>query len=289
MDNRLVVSTYQRLMLLQDGQQYTLDEGNGPYFGLTWNRWYLFVGVRRWATAETEAIQIYNRRLQLVETYELPGINQLHQIYWRRGLLYLTNTQRDRVMETDLHGSMSTVYHAEFETALREGDADRRHINGLWCDSDLFYISELHGAIKVFTPFWRLMNVFDLPYELHNVYLEGAHLYTCASDSEAVLRLNLSTDETDLFNVGGHLGVMQDANDLHQAYTRGLARTYDRWYIGASAIQNEREDRVRGDSAILAFDNNWQFVESIRLPDTGQLVDVRVLGCDRAHGGTIWR
>jgi len=289
MDDRLVVSTYQSLMLLQDGQQYIMDAGNGPYFGLTWSRWYLFAGARRWATADTEAIQIYNRRLQLVETYELPRVNQLHQIYWRQGQLYLTDTSRDRVMRTDLKGSIFTAYQAELETALKEGDADRRHINGLWCDNDLFYISELHGSIKVFTPGWKLMNVFDLPYELHSVYLEGAHMYTCASNQEAVLELNLANDKMEFHNVGGHMGIMQDAGDLHQAYTRGMARTHDRWYIGASAIKNEREARSRGDSAILAFDNDWQFVESIRLPDTGQLMDVRVLGCDRAHGGTIWR
>lgn len=234
-------------------------------------------------------VLVYNRRLELVETRVLPGVEQLHQIYWHDGLLYVTNTLHDRVMVTDLNGRLDTVYHADAELAERECDADRHHINSLWGDGDHFYIAELHGAIKVFTLGWQLTKTISLPYELHGVYVEDGNLYTCASNAEAVVRLSADEYDMVLIKVGGYLGVMQDAGDLYQAYTRGIARTNEHWYIGASAIQNEREARATGDSAILAFDNDWQFVESIRLPDTGQLNGVRVLGNDRAHGGAIWR
>jgi hypothetical protein len=118
--------------------------------------------------------------------------------------------------------------------------------------------------------------------------MENGAAYIGLSDDESLLMHHYVTSRAIRVNLTEHLGVTQDPTDLRQCYTRGLARSKDYFYVGAAAVQDERNERWQGNSAIAVLDGDLNFVEGIHFADTGGMHDVRVLGVDHAHNGIPW-
>jgi len=286
MTDTLIISTYQKVFVWTPDETRIISTDGPPFFGLTWDYWQrLYVGARCMGRSGEDALLVFDKNFEFKEKHWLSGISQSHQmIYWNGGI-YITDTAHCRICRWD------TVSH-EIETVHcpREKNPTKQcHLNSLWWDGDLFYVGDLFGKVNIFTRDWRSVESLNFDFQLHNIYVEDGKLIVCASDEQGVYLYDLATDEGKHIDVQQHIGVMQDKGDFWQAYTRGIARSKDYFYIGCAAVKTQTQERQEGPSAIAVFDNDWQFVQRITLPDTGGFQDVRVLGDDRAHNGIVWK
>lgn len=258
----LLIATWCRVFVRRaNGDIVPVLDRGAPFYGLTWDRTYLYVGARSWDSERRERLVILDRSLRKVDEYELPT-NELHQILWRDGWLYLTDTKADRVLRW-YPGSMEVIFD------LGTG-ADVHHINSLWHDGEHFWAAGLHGHV------WRDWELWSrFPFEIHNIYVEDGDVITLASRRQAV-------------SVGGRLVSLEGIGNPWPAYTHGLARGPDAFYVGAAMLESERDKRKRGDSAIAVFDGEWQRRDVLYFEGVGGVHDIRVLGDDRAHNGVTW-
>lgn len=285
MTDTLLISTYQNVLVWTPDETRVLWDDGAPFFGLTWDYWRLYVGARHIGQSGEDALLVFDKNLEFKERHWLPNVSQSHQMIYSNGGLYVTDTAHNRICRWDtVSHKMDIVYWPT------EKDPKKPcHLNSLWWDGDLFYVGDLSGTVNIFTRDWQPVESFNFDFQLHNIYVEGGKLIMCASDEQGMYIYDLTTDEGERVNVQEHIGVMQNKADLWQAYTRGIARSKDYFYVGCAAVKNEREERQQGKSAIAVFDSDWQFIKRITLPKTGGFHDIRVLGDDRAHNGIVWK
>lgn len=255
-------------MRWRDGEIEPLFTEGKPFYGLTWDHEHVYVGARCWDQARGDHLIVLDRELNIIEEYKLPSA-AIHQILWHDGWVYLTDTRRDRVLRWK-----PDKWEIIFDLGTNE---DVFHINSLWHDGKHWWAAGLHGHI------WCDWQASDwLTFEIHNVYREDGRTILGASDQQAISINGV------LVSLEQPVGVMQEPTDLWRAYTRGLARGPGHFYVGASAVENERSERQRGNSAIVVFDDDWRCQDVLRFEDTGGMHDIRVMGPDRAHNGVEW-
>lgn len=263
----LLIATWSRVFARRAGGEIEpiLDYG-APFYGLTWDETYVYVGARYWDIAKHDHLIVLDRDLRRVDEFELPTGGMLHQILWHDGWLYLTDTTTDRVLRW--RGG-------EWETVFDLGtNGDIHHINSLWHDGIHFWATGLHGHV------WRDWEPWaQLPFEVHNIYIEDGKLIVCASRQPGVCI------DGRLMSLDGPLSAMQE---IGRGYTHGLARGPDAFYVGVAVLESERAERRHGDSAIIVFDLEWQCRQVLRFEDVGGIHDIRVMGADRAHNGVAW-
>ena len=270
MDDLLIATWNHVFMRRASGEiEPILNNQGAPYYGLTWDETYVYVGARYWDISEHDHLIVLDRDLHRVDEYELPTGGMLHQILWHDGWIYLTDTKTDRVLRWR-GGKWETVFD------LGTG-GDVYHINSLWHDGVHFWAIGLHGHV------WRDWELWtQFPFEAHNIYVEDESLIVCASNQQAV------SVNGQLVNLEGPVSSMQAAGAPWRVYTHGLARGPDAFYIGAAMVEPERFERKKGDSVVVVFDPDWQYREVLRFEDVGGIHDIRVLGADRAHNGIAW-
>jgi len=283
---RLLVSTRNKL-LLWDGEPHYIRE---KLPGIRYSIWHHFYGVT-WSTEEvyvTEqlalhrgVVHVFDEEMQhkgqlpLEERLEAP-----HQILWWEGGLYITDASRDGLMLWD--GSTRI---AEWSVP-EEGVI---HPNSVWCDGERIYVAE-HGKakmpkrIRVLDLDFNVVGCIELPrhvfpeslrlfHGIHNVYIERGVLHTLSPQS--VIRYELESGESDYVDLSGYV------DSPH--YTRGLARTEGRFYVGLSEMK-ERGERDEGGSLILVTDDEFNVLDILTLELTGGLHDIRPIdSIDFAH------
>lgn len=252
-------------LLLWDGEDFRIvHKGWGKYTGVTWNERNVYAVARGGPGAET--IIVLDGALKHVGSVHIPDLKGTNYIGWFGGKLYVANTGRERLEVWDGEEIRSHNWTGH--------DRDANHLNSIWSDGEYIYVTEggrSGNRARIFDLDMNQVRVEeDLGRSIHNVYREGDWLYTVSSIGEAVAMRNLETGE--------HREVSYVP--YHRGYGEGLCRPEGRWCVGVS------QDSPR-QSAILAFDDDWRFVEKLLLPpDIGQLYEVRaVTGVDRAHNG----
>lgn len=262
MKTGFLFGTKERLLLWDGGNFRTIHEGWGKYVGITWDERSVYAVARGAPGAET--VLVLDENLKHVGSVHIPNLKGTNYIGWFGGKLYVTNTGRERLEVWDgieIRSHNWTGY-----------DRDANHLNSIWCDGECIYITEggrSGNRARIFDLDMNQVRVEeDLGESIHCVYREGDSLYTVSSKGQSVNVRDLETGETRKFPYSPH----------HGGYGEGLCRLEGRWFVGVSRDSPKR-------SAVLAFDDDWQFVEKLLLPpDIGQLYEVRaVTGLDRAH------
>lgn len=260
------------MLLVENGQVTELF--SGFFYGISWDYKQIYM-----MSQAGPFIHIWTGENKISDCKLVPfphRIDDTHQILWYEGILYVTHTGRNRIETWD--GERSRIY--EWSQDRGQGT---EHINSIWCDGYLFYVCEhrygkLPAKIRIFNLNFELKNTIEF-YDLntdhacgiHNVYVENEILYTLSINH--LIRRNLITGETKSSDIRSHKDI---------GYLRSFARSRDKFYIGESAVA-VREDRRKGDSSVLILDNDLQIVDIIRLKDTGQIHEIRLLKNDRAH------
>lgn len=268
MQARLLVTTYRKAFVHGRGGT-VLDEGRGPYFGVTWSPDMVFVAARNWKKDGKDTLVLtYDGELRLVAEARLPEVREIHQMLWWGGLVYICDTGHDRVLAWDGEGARA-VYEA---TRAME---DRSHVNSVWCDGERFWVTELYARrVRAFDLGWNLLETVPLEHEAHNVYVEGGRVYVCASDQGRLARVGDRRDSVDL---------SASVASGEYSYARGLARTGSRFYVGLS-LARRREDRGDGGCRVAVLDGGLARVGEIRFEGTGDIHSLRAMdGTDRAH------
>jgi len=274
--------TSARMLGYWDGRhQHELMPGN--FYGLTWNE------DRAWVSWERD--HVHGSLIMALdgELLDLPAMDNVHDILWAQGRLWITDTAHDRVVAVD--GAQVERF------PLAPGGHDSLHLNSLWappralprvCEgvrdgewdervcvlaSGLAGTDAGHPATVLDLDGTALCEMRGL--FCHNFYVEDGVLYGCYKrDRESgVYRMALREPlYPALFPMGPN------------AFARGLARGDDLFLFGQS-VSVERERRMDGHSTVVVADDDLEIVDQIQLRDTGQLRAVRLPDGDRAHNG----
>lgn len=284
--DRLLITTMLKIVYWDGEQAIVLHEGDlgqgtAHYHGLTWDDQ---------GTVYVSAVDDFRyviRRFRWPTFEPLPHIegelHEVHQIFWQDGLLYVTNTGKNRVDVWD--GGKWTL------KAWNRSPCDVDHINAIWGTGEKIYIAE-HGQKTERGSMVRICSrgldelwpVLVGP-NIHNVYAQEGYVYNLTSPNPKSGPAGiLWTDITD--DDSRHR--LKGFPEWGKVLLRGLARTQEHWYIGMSRWEEKRDKRMIGDAIIAQLDNSLQEVGNILMPDFGPVCDVRVVDAlDLAHNGIV--
>jgi len=271
--DRLLISTFRRVFVREpDGQERLILNKCSPFYGLTWSEEYLFVGARCWGATGHDNLFIYDRDFELLEQQSLPTSNQqIHQLLYRNGLVYILDTPFDKVLAWN-----PVTQEGEIVVDMGGDDPqDIYHFNSIWWHNNEFFVVGLYGDLWAYDEDWNMQGHRSFDFQMHNVYREDGKLFLGASDRESLM-----VEDGD----GQRFISLTDYVGDH-CYARGIARG-KYLYVGAALLRN-REERNDGHSYIIAFDGE-EPVQTIRMEGTGGMHDVRVLGLDKAHNDIPW-
>jgi hypothetical protein len=284
---RLLITTYNRL-ILWDGQAHTIwdkrgDPGYHNFFGITWNEDEIYVAEG--GHSGDSLYHVFDENLQHTGLlpFEQKGgkglrISDPHQIYWWDGRLYIASAHADAIHIWDGQKLENIQW--------RECEEPPQHLNSIWCDGANFYVVEhrkrvMPKRVQVldmdFEPLHKITipnNAFvkTTPHGIHNIYIENGWLYTCSPKAFVAFEMDTGITETITSPT------IQAAH-----YVRGLARVPGKWFVGLSEAR-VRNERGRGDSAVLVLNDDLESIDLLPLKDTGGLNDIRAIdGPDLAH------
>ena len=288
MTERLLISTYNQIILWDGRARVIWDERGGPtyhnFFGITWNEDEIYVAEG--GHTGDSIYHVFDEELGHVGLLPLGRppptacISDPHQIYWWGGELYITSAHADTLWIWYGGGLEPVRWGEEGEPTL--------HLNSIWCDGKNLYVvehrkREMPKRVMVLdlcaNPLHRIeipdgAFVKRKPHGIHNVYIEDGWLYTCSP--KALVAWNLDSGVTR--TVTSRL--IQKAH-----YIRGLARVPGKWFVGLSEAK-VRSERGKGDSAVLVLNDDLEQIDLYPLQDTGGLNDIRAIdGPDIAHNG----
>jgi hypothetical protein len=271
--DRLLISTFRRVFVREpDGHEVLVLDKCSPFYGLTWSEDHLFVGARCWGATGHDNLFIYDRDFELLEQQSLPTSNQqIHQILYHKGIVYILDTPYDKVLAWD-----PVTLRGEVVVDMDGYDPqDIYHFNSLWWHDNEFWLVGLHGDLWTFSESWDQQGHRSFDSQLHNVYREDGKLFLGASSLESLMIED--GDGQRFISLTEYVG--------ESCYARGIAR--GRYlYVGAALLRG-REERTDGGSYIIVFDGETP-IKSIGLEGTGGLHGVRVLGLDKAHNDIPW-
>lgn len=269
---KLLISTMTNL-ILWDGQPHylldgTLEEGKAHYHGITWDDKSLYVSG---ALDFNYVIYVFNpASFQIIGT--IPGqLHEVHQILYANDKLYVVNTGKNRIEIWDGQ-QWSNV-------AFRHSSCDIDHLNGIWFDGHRFYVSEFRhkatgpSVIRVCNEELELLGDIKIGPPIHNVYHNGS-FYSLVSREAGLVEKT----EDELIN--------HRLPQLQGMLLRGLARSQDNWFVGASRWETHRDQRHVGDSIVAILDNDFAEVDRIEIKDGGPVCSIRLIEpMDLAHNG----
>jgi len=284
---RMLIGTHKALLLWVDGQTYVLHEGLGAYYGITWDDRSIYVVARGSMPSRMLAFDSHMRPILAPPFINMgsEGYSGPHQALYSRGVLYVVNTQRNRVECWD----GEVVFNLNWAPTYK----DRDHINSIWREpqAGTLWITEHRKTkrpkkIRVLEADHTLLSTIELDPDflsaglvytgIHNVYIEDGILYTLGPSQ--VVTYDLDTLEVDAIPLAGVI--------KGEHYLRGLARSDDHFYIGASRA-SPRDGRAEGASRILVTNDRFGVLEANCLSeDYGALYEIRLVDLpDRAHNG----
>jgi hypothetical protein len=278
----MLITCSEKFLLWTGHELQVIEEGVGLYYGITWDHENIYVGSRR---RNPGTVRVFDERLNLKGRLPLTFIgDDPHQLFCTLNTLYIADRDHMRVLEWSL-GLQHESWHVD--------TVSDQHINSIWYSHPYYLILE-HRQDR---PSKRLQIVWDMRtvhknvdfyvgqqnvqtgYGVHNVYLEGGRLITLAP-YEVVTLENFRIHQGVYDSVGKH---RLEGVEPEKHYMRGLAATADAFFFGVSN-QGPRSQRGEGDTFIVKVNRELQAVGQLVLPDTGQVLEVRVVGePDFAH------
>jgi len=275
----LLVTTSTALLSVENGKVRPVHTGSGIYFGLTWDRDHIYVlcrnnvrhGKLRRLFGYTSTMEVLDKDFRHVDTIACPPVSDPHQAIERQGAVYIANTGKDRI-EVFRDGAFAAVNW----TGARD---DVHHINTVWFDADSFYVLENNkqepSVAKVFDLDWQPRQTVPLGLGAHNIFRQGATLYTCSSLQRSMLSHDLESSRTREFPLLGR-----------QWLPRGLARGANGFYVGLSAEGTRAERHGRNPGKLIATDEEFAITATMDLDGAGQVNEVRLVSeLDAAHNG----
>jgi len=257
-----LLTTVKGYGLVQDGELSMIREAD--FYGLTWNDDDVFWS---WNPAH-----IHNSVIESQQCGELSllPVRGVHQILWAQDRLWITDTSRDRVVWWDGEQDGHFQLH-------HNDQADNLHLNSLW-EWDgrvVVVVSGLSGQGGLAKSITGDLVIELGPHFYHNVYIENDFLYGCYKDK---------AQRSGLFRKRLVDGPVEELPFAPGSFARGIARNDEMFLVGCSESQ-PREQRFEGGSQVMVISDEFEIVDTIRLEDTGQIRDVRLLEGDLAHNG----
>ena len=278
----LLVTTSTALLLVERGRPRPIHTGSGIYFGLTWDRDFVYVlcrnnsghGKLRRLFGYTVTMEVLDKSFRQVDSIRCPSIHDPHQAIARDGSIYVANTGKDRI-EIYRDGTFSNVNWTGEQK-------DVHHINTIWFDDSSFYVLENNNrepsTVKVFDFDWRPKHTLPLGLGAHNIFRQGRTLCVCSSLERAMIRYDLDAEKATEFPLLGGKWL-----------PRGISKGADRFYIGLSAegTRSERHGGMAG--KLVSTDEDFEIVDTVDLEGAGQVNEVRLISeLDAAHNGVAF-
>ena len=278
----LLVTTSTAILLVEGNRCRPIHSGNGIYFGLTWDRDFVYVlcrnnlahGRLRRLFGYTVTMVVLDKSFRQVDSIRCPSIHDPHQAIAGDGSIYVANTGKNRI-EIYRDGIFSDVNWTGEST-------DVHHINTVWFDDSSFYVLENNNrepsTVKVFDFDWRPQHDFTLGLGAHNIFRQGSTLWVCSSLERAMIRYDLDAERATEFPLLGKKWL-----------PRGLSKGTGRFYIGLSAegTRSERHGGMAG--KLVSTDEDFEIIDTVELEDAGQVNEVRLISeLDAAHNGVAF-
>jgi hypothetical protein len=269
-----IASTYKELVLVQEGKVHTLHKGEGQYYGITWSKDSIFVAHKKDDYPPGPEVSILNTRYKVMGV--TPGnFPDVHQILYRKGLLYITSTDTNSI---DVYNGrdIKSKNWTEHITGVNHINSIYHDGKGFWsCHhnlvsrgdhtySDLVYLGKDMSSIK---------SKIRVGRDLHNVFVSGNLIYTLSSADEELLEISLETGEIQRRTKIG-------------MWPRGFAATEKYFLIGVST-KIDRSNRPDGRSEVHLVDRkSMKVLDILRIGGVGVMHEIRVTSeLDLAHNG----
>jgi hypothetical protein len=276
----LLVTTSTAVLLVEKDGPTPIHTGRGIYFGLTWDRDFVYIlcrnnlghGKLRRIFGYTVTMEILDKSFRQVDSIRCPSIHDPHQAIACDGSIYVANTGKDRI-EICNNDTFSSVNW----TGERK---DVHHINTIWFDDSFFYVLENNkhkpSIAKVFDLNWQPVQDVSLGLGAHNIFRQKQMLYVCSSLDRGMIRYELDTQKATEFSLLGEKWL-----------PRGLAKGNDRFHIGLSAKGTREERHGRMPGKLISTNEDFEIINAVELEGAGQVNEVRLISeLDAAHNGT---
>lgn len=257
-----------------------LEDGNAHFNGITWDEHFIYIA----GCKNTKyGYYTYLKDFKVLGFVDNLDLHETHQIIKIKGTLYFVNTGLNRIEILDGDNNIS---HKSFN----ESTCDIDHLNGIWYKDDRFYISEFRhkqkdengeqpSVVRICDGELNLLETIEIGLPIHNVYIKNNKMYNLVSREAGLSVIDLETRQKYFIHLPQLQGML----------IRGLARSKNYWYIGASHWETERNKRHVGDGVILVLDNNFYPIEQIVMPNVGPICDIRIIDeLDLAHNGVMF-
>lgn len=281
--NELLISTMLNFMHYKNDQVRVIDsgkleDGNAHYNGITWDKDCLYVSA---CEGTKYGYLMFTKTFEKMGFVKRLDLHETHQIIKIGRKLYFTNTGLNRIEWFDTYTNESGY------KAFNESTHDVDHINGIWYNNKRFYVSEFRhkqkdqngeqpSVVRICDSDLNLTETIKVGLPIHNIYVENGQMFNLVSRRAGLSVVDLNTKKKDFI----------DIKQLQEMLIRGLARTKDYWYIGASRWEEDRSKRHVGDAVIAILDNNFEMMQEIVIPNAGPLCDIRIIDeIDLAHNG----
>ena len=273
----LLVTTSTAVLLVDGNGPKTIHTGCGIYFGLTWDRDFIYIlcrnnlghGKLRRIFGYTVTIEILDKTFRQVDSVRCPSIHDPHQAIARNRSIYVANTGRDRIEIYNNNSFSSINWTGE--------QKDVHHINTIGFDESFFYVLENNkqqrSMVKMFDLNWQPVQDVSLGLGAHNIFRQAQALYVCSSLDRAMVRYDLDTKEITEFPLLGRKWL-----------PRGLAKGNNRFYIGLSAEGTRQERHGRLPGKLISTNEDFEIIDTTDLEGAGQVNEVRLISeLDAAH------
>lgn len=238
-------------------------------FGITQSEDKIFI-------ASNQNIASFNKNtLEPIELVSNSGVPNTHQISYRDGYIYRTNTTNDTISRIDI--TDNTEIHFSFKQMARISqiekigavESDDHHVNSLLIhDESLYVILHNNSAtnsklFKISLDFSSYEVIAKLGYSHHEIVIVGRALYSLASGSGDLLELNLDTLEIKAYHL---------ADDL---FLRGMVLVDNKLEIFAS----QRKDALGRDLHAFRATFDLDTKSTTKLP----LLEVAIITCAQIY------
>ncbi len=271
-----VASTFKAFVSVRRGEDISfIHRDEGEYYGITWDESSVYLAHKKnLPGCVGPQITVFDRDLNICGV--VPGTYvDVHQILYRRGELYITNTECNRV---DIYDGVAvrSVNWTEFDTGVN-------HINSLFFAGTALWSCHHNLVSRGNHTYSELVRLSpDLKYvarrirvgrDLHNVFVGYGKVYTLSSLDEELLEVSLAT------------GVVLRRTHIGM-WPRGFAAT-DKYFLVGVSTKIDRSNRPDGRSEVHLVDRQTlKVVDSMRIDGVGVMHDIRVTSePDYAHNG----
>jgi WD40 repeat protein len=207
---------------------------------------------------EQGAILVFDKQFSFLSKLQPSEfrLRDIHEITWNDDCLWVTCSYDNMI--AIWNGSRWEKWYPLGAT-IRE-PSDQNHFNSLFFEDNSFWIIAHNNGPSELLQFKRgsrqLRSRISLGNQAHNLWRENGSLYTCSSGESAIV----GTDGFRL-ETGG--------------FPRGVAFGHGMRCIGISELA-ERRFRDLTTARIAIFDDKWNRLSDIELPNEGLILDIKL-------------